>query len=149
MSGLSVSAKSAWSLDQIEAFLRAAVIPIRLACLANGAPLVCSLWFLYRDGCLWSATQQHAAIVGFFRDDPACGFEIAPNEPPYRGVRGQGTVGLLPAQGGEILGALIDRYVGSRETAFARWLLSRAEQEIAMRIEPRWLTAWDFSARMS
>jgi hypothetical protein len=148
MTGLRVSAKSAWSADQIEAFLRSSIIPIRLACLANGAPLVCSLWYLPRDGILWSATQSNAAILDFFRSDSSCGFEIAPNEPPYRGVRGQGAVQLVPEQGGDILGALVDRYRVGRDTSFARWLLSRADRETAIRIEPRWLSAWDFSARM-
>ena len=70
------------------------------------------------------------------------------NEPPYRGVRGQGRAHLLPEAGAARLEVLLDRYLGDRESNLARWLLSRAEDEVAIRIEPSWLTAWDFSARM-
>ena len=55
---------------------------------------------------------------------------------------------LGKVRGEEILCRLLDRYLGSRETPLARWLLSRASQEVAIRIEPERLTSWDFSRRM-
>ena len=88
---------SAWDAKGIEEFLTDSVIPVRLACVsASGAPLVCSLWFLYADESLWCATQSSAKLVEYFRANSACGFEVAPESPPYRGVRGQGEVALLP-----------------------------------------------------
>jgi hypothetical protein len=44
---------------------------------------------------------------------------------------------------------LIDRYLHSRESKFAQWLIERQAEELAIRIEPEWLSAWDFSARMN
>ena len=47
-----------------------------------------------------------------------------------------------------MLGRLIDRYLGDRKSRLARWLLGRAEEELAIRIEPRWISAWDYTERM-
>jgi hypothetical protein len=55
---------------------------------------------------------------------------------------------LVPAEGAQRLGELIDRYLGDRDSDLARWLLSRADGEVAIRLRPRWITSWDFSARM-
>lgn len=140
---------SAWPMPRIEQFLIGQRIPIRLACLTpRGNPLVCSLWYLWDDGALWCATQKNARLVNYLRDHPTCGFEIAPESLPYRGVRGQGQAMLVPERGPEVLGRLIDRYLEDRGSEFARWLIDRSSSETAVRIVPAWLTSWDFSARM-
>jgi nitroimidazol reductase NimA-like FMN-containing flavoprotein (pyridoxamine 5'-phosphate oxidase superfamily) len=146
----SIRRGSAWSAREIESFLQQAAIPVRLACLAaNGAPLICSLWYLYDEGAIWCATQQDARLVTWLRADPRCAFEVAGDDPPYRGVRGQGDAVLSAADGPAVLGRLIDRYLGTRDSGFARWLLSRQDGEVAIRIDPHWLTSWDFSRRMA
>ena len=144
-----LKASSAWDQPQIDDFLRDCVIPIRLGCLTpDGVPLVCSLWYMYEDDALWCATQQTASVVSFLKNIPRCGFEVAPEAMPYRGVRGQGRVTLSDSAGPDTLLRLIDRYVGTRESAFALWLLERSDTEVAIRIEPEWFTSWDFSDRM-
>lgn len=144
-----IRSTSAWSAAQIRQFLASAVIPVRLACLGNGgAPLLCSLWFLHDNDAIWCATPHTARVAALLAQDPRCAFEIAGDLMPYRGVRGQGTARLSRADGPAVLLRLIDRYLPTRESAFARWLISRQQDEVAVRIEPEWLTAWDFSARM-
>lgn len=144
-----IRSTSAWTGEQIDEFLRTAVIPVRLACVdGDGMPLVCSLWFLCDDDTIWCATQASAHVVRCLSDAPRCGFEIAPESPPYRGVRGQGSVSLSVRDGADVLARLIDRYLGSRDTSFARWLIERSDNEVAIRIDPHWVTAWDFSQRM-
>jgi nitroimidazol reductase NimA-like FMN-containing flavoprotein (pyridoxamine 5'-phosphate oxidase superfamily) len=141
---------SAWGRAQIEAFLGECVIPVRLAVLnSESLPLVCSLWYLYDEGCLWCATQRTASVVKLLAREPFCGFEIAPDSMPYRGVRGQGRVTLDDATGSRTLTRLIDRYLGTRESGFAQWLMARSNAEVAIRVEPEWMTSWDFSQRMS
>ncbi len=142
--------RGAFSREQIDRHLRETTIPLRLACVdPDGAPLVLSLWYLWRDDSIWCATSPGARVVALLRDEPRCGFEVARDEPPYRGVRGQGRAELVPEMGGSILEALVDRYVGTRESGFARWLLSRRNDEMAIRIVPTKLSSWDFARRMS
>ena len=139
-----------FSSEQIDTYLRETVVPLRLACAdPDGHPLVLSLWFLWREGALWCATAPDARVVALLRAEPRCGFEIARDAPPYRGVRGQGRAELVPARGLEILEALVDRYLGTRESRFARWLLARGMVEMAIRIVPSRISSWDFSRRMS
>jgi len=139
-----------WSLDEIETYLTEAAVPIRVAYLGrSGWPAVQSLWYLYDDGALWCATQATARIVSHLARDPRCAFEIAPNEPPYRGVRGQGRAEIDAANGPAILRALIRRFLPSEDSSLARWLLGREEQEVAIRIGDLSVASWDFTRRMS
>lgn len=141
---------SAWTADGIARYLREAEIPVRLACIgADGAPLLCSLWYLFDDGAIWCATRQDARLVDWLRRDRRCAFEVSGEQAPYRGVRGQGQALLCPAEGPAVLSRLIDRYLKTRDSGFARWLLSRQAEEVAIRIQPDWVTSWDFAQRMS
>ena len=145
-----VKKTSAWDQQSIDSFLRSTVIPVRLACSdADGVPLICSLWYLYDNEVICCATQQSAAIVRLLENQRQCGFEIAPEAMPYRGVRGQGKVTLLSDEGEAVLLRLIDRYLGKRDSDLAQWLVKRAETEVAIKIQPDWFTSWDFSHRMS
>lgn len=138
-----------WALPRVQRHFEETVIPVRLACRTpSGWPLVLSLWYLYRDGALWCATSASAHLVRCLERDPRCGFEVARDAPPYRGVRGRGRVELQPERGVEILTALVDRYLGDRQAPLARWLLGRTDQEVALRIEPIRLSSWDYTKRM-
>ncbi len=145
-----IRSTSTWDAPRIESFLLNAMIPVRLSCLSrNGAPLVCSLWYLYDDGVIWCATQRTAQLAKLLQENAGCGFEVAGDLAPYRGVRGQGRANLLGSAGPALLLRLIDRYLQRRDSAFAKWLLARKDQEVAIRIEPIWVTSWDYSTRMN
>jgi len=137
------------SKDKIERFLLDARIPIRIASNgASGHPIMASLWFLPQGDKLWCATQKSANMASLLARDPRCAFEVSVEDPPYRGVRGTGLATLHDDRGEEILYALIERYLGSTDSKFARSLLKRAGQETAIAIEPQTLVSWDFEARM-
>lgn len=130
-------------------YLEQTRIPLRLAAVTeSGWPLVLSLWFVLRRGSLWCATQRSAKIVRHLRADPRCAFEVAPEQPPYRGVRGQGRASLHPAHGKEILETLLDRYLGTTTSPLARQLLSKSDAEVAIEVKPVTLFSWDYSDRM-
>lgn len=134
----------------VHAYLAAARIPLRLACVSrSGWPSIASLWYLPEDGLLWCATPARAHVARLLEREPRCGFEVAENEAPYRGVRGRGRARLEPERGDEILRKLVRRYLGSEKTPFARWLLSRGEPELAIGIEVERMTSWDFTRRMT
>lgn len=149
MAEANVRRSGPWTDAEIQHFLARTRVPLRLAANgANGHPLLVSLWFAHRDGRLWCATQRGARIATLLARDPRCAFEVAPESPPYRGVRGQALATLHDERGSEMLALLIDRYLGDRESRLARWLLGRAEHETAIALEPRTLVSWDYRERM-
>lgn len=138
-----------WELETIEAHLRASVVPVRLGCVdASGWPAVVSLWFEYEDGALWCATPARSRVAEWLAREHRCAFEVAPNEPPYFGVRGQGIAELRPSEGKRVLHRLALRYLGGDSSEFAVWLLSRRVDEVAIRIAPTRVSSWDFRGRM-
>ncbi len=140
----------AWSEAEIASFIDQAVIPLRLAVFGGGGiPLPLSLWFLRIDRTFWCATTESAQLVGYLKADGRCGFELAGDAPPYRGVRGQAIASIVPAEGGRILTRLMERYSIRPHSRLARTLTARADKEVAIRIDPDWITSWDFSQRMA
>jgi hypothetical protein len=138
-----------WTETQVAAFMDESRIPLRLAVQdAMGCPLVMSLWYLYDDGAIWCATNAKAYVLRRLRNEPNCGFEIAGDTPPYRGVRGKGQANLYPEHGAEILKRLLVRYGVSPDSKLAASLLSKIDQEVAIRIDLGRITSWDFSQRM-
>ncbi len=135
---------------EIEQFLTEAKIPLRLATnTVSGWPVVVSLWFVPLAGSLWCATQHSAVVIEHLRHDSRCGFEVAPDQPPYRGVRGRATATLHPSRGEEILRTLLDRYLAGVDSPLATQLLSKCESEVAIEIVPASVRSWDFRERMS
>lgn len=130
-------------------FLTGSRIPLRLATITpSGWPIVVSLWFIHLEGSLWCATQDSAVIVGNLRNDARCGFEVAPDRPPYRGVRGRAKATVHADRGEEILRTLLDRYLGGTESPLARQLLSKSQSEVAIEITPVSMHSWDYRKRM-
>ena len=139
-----------WSADHIEQYLRTAVLPIRLASIAaDGSPVVLSLWYLYEEGSIWCATQRTARLIARLEREPRCGFEIAADSSPYRGVRGRARATIDAHQGATLLPRLINRYLGGTDSQLAAWLLARAEHEVAIRLDRMRVSTWDFTQRMT
>jgi hypothetical protein len=135
--------------NDVARFLDGARVPLRLGVNgARGHPLLVSLWFVPLGDTLWCATQRSARVARAIARDSRCGFEVAPESMPYRGVRGSATAALHEDRGAEILGLLIDRYLGDRSSRFARWLLGRSASETAIALQPRSLVSWDYRSRM-
>ncbi|WP_416896942.1 MAG: pyridoxamine 5'-phosphate oxidase family protein [Minwuia sp.] len=137
-----------WSKPDIDAHLAGERLPVRLGVRGSGdGVMVLSVWYIWRDDCLWCASSEKAALVRALRKNPACGFEIARDEPPYFGVRGQGTVSFEPGGDG-LLKELYQRYGGDLTHDFATWLLGRDADEVAIRIRPEKMMSWDYRERM-
>lgn len=131
-------------------FLHESRIPLRLSAIdRDGFPVICSLWFLYRDNSLYCASHRSAKIVRLLQENPHCGFEVAVNDIPYRGVRGKAVATLSSDADGTLLSSLIERYLGDSNRGLSSWLLSRKTDEIAICLRPETLSSWDFSERMS
>lgn len=128
--------------------LHSTVIPVRLATTGAGWPLVQSMWFRYEAGTLWCATRDDAVVVRRLHQEPRCGFEVAGDDPPYRGVRGYGTAEILAQEGRRVLHELLDRYLGADNLSLRTWLLSRADREVAIAVRGLSVSTWDYSGRM-
>ncbi|MHA7647788.1 pyridoxamine 5'-phosphate oxidase family protein [Nitrosopumilus sp. S4] len=124
-------------------------IPIRLAFTKpNGAPNVLSLWHIYLDGAIYCATQKTAKIVSYLENHPLCGFEIATDKPPYKGIRGEGIAEIIERDGQKILDLLIDKYLGDKESKLSKFLKEHSKNEVAIRINPQKIFTYDYSKRM-
>ncbi|MEE2654084.1 pyridoxamine 5'-phosphate oxidase family protein [uncultured Spongiibacter sp.] len=131
-------------------FVETATIPLRLSAIdSDGFPVVCSLWFYYRNGCFYCASHRSSKIIRLLEANPNCGFEVAVNSIPYRGVRGKAVAELTSDSQGEVLSSLIERYLGDSNRDLANWLLSRKADEVAICLHPKTFSSWDFSARMT
>lgn len=140
----------AWSPGTATAYLEDATVPIRLACRTpDGGLWMLSLWYSYRDGAFHCATSADADVVGYLEADPGVAFEVSDNDPPYRGVRGAGTVSIAPDADKALLTSLIERYLGNTDTDLAEGLLADGREEVHLRIEPTKCYTWDFSDRMT
>lgn len=139
-----------WSARRVAEHLDEVNIPVRLATLtSSGWPAVTSLWFV-RDGSeLLCATQRDAGVARALRRDSRCGFEVAREDPPYFGVRGRATARVDSTGARDVLTALIEGYIGDTRSDLARWLLSRADDEVVLRLVPDRIVSWDYRARMA
>jgi nitroimidazol reductase NimA-like FMN-containing flavoprotein (pyridoxamine 5'-phosphate oxidase superfamily) len=140
----------AWSEAEATAYLEAATVPVRVACTRpDGGLWMLSLWYRYRDGELRCATSADADVVAYLEHDDSVAFEVSDNDPPYRGVRGSGTVAVEPDEGKTLLRELFQRYLGGTDNALADRLLAEDREEVALSISPERLYTWDFSERMA
>ena len=146
---MAVRLKGPWSESQIDEFLQESVFPLRLACTAaDGFPRVVSVWFRFEDGRFYCVSHRDSPLVALLRDSNKVGFEVAPNQPPYCGVRGQGLATLDRTNGAAVLAGLADRYLGTDDTPFRRRLMQGAQDEVALVIRPTRMMSWDYRKRM-
>lgn len=135
--------------EEIDKFIPNSKIPIRVAFMKSvGVPTVISLWYVCNGGKIYCATQKTAKIVSYLQKNPRCGFEIAADKPPYKGIRGQGTVRILNETGANVLDILIDKYLGEKESDLSKFLKSNSKTEAAIEITPQKIFYYDYSERM-
>ena len=124
-------------------------IPIRIAFVdSNKEPRVISLWYAYINGKIFCATQRSAKIVQYLKENPNCGFEIAADCPPYRGLRGNGIVKILEKDGNKILNILMDKYLENKESKLSQFLKHNSKTEVAIEITLKKIISYDYSERM-
>jgi hypothetical protein len=141
---------SAWSEADIRSFLTASTIPMRIATSTDSYPTLCSVWYMFdaQEGDLLCVSHENSQLITDLIVNNKCSFEIAPNEPPYFGVRGKANITLTKENTRETLTMLLQRFLGGTESGLAKWLLSRSEEEYVVRLKPVQITSWDYSDRM-
>ncbi|MGI9566605.1 MAG: pyridoxamine 5'-phosphate oxidase family protein [Nitrosopumilus sp.] len=135
--------------EQINRFIPDVKIPIRLGFIkSNNVPAVISLWYVCNGSKIYCAVQKTAKIVAYLQKSPICGFEIAADKPPYKGMRGEGTVQILNETGAYVLDLLIDKYLGEKESTLSKFLKNNSKTEVALQITPQKIFNYDYSERM-
>jgi len=138
-----------WSESRVREFLTESRIPMRLAANTDsGFPVILSVWFARQEDELVAVVHRDARVAKRLKADPRCAFEVAPNEPPYHGVRGQALASLDSEGASALLEHLLERYLGSIDSGLGRFLLARADEELVVRLRPTWIASWDYSRRM-
>jgi nitroimidazol reductase NimA-like FMN-containing flavoprotein (pyridoxamine 5'-phosphate oxidase superfamily) len=136
--------------DQTHRFIPDVKIPIRVGFVkSNGVPAVVSLWYVCKDGKIYCAVQKIVKIVSHLQKNPVCGFEIAADKPPYKGIRGEGTAHILNETGAYVLDLLIDKYLKGKESTLSRFLRNNSKTEVAIEITPQKIFNYDYSERMN
>jgi nitroimidazol reductase NimA-like FMN-containing flavoprotein (pyridoxamine 5'-phosphate oxidase superfamily) len=124
-------------------------VPLRLACLtSSGWPMIVSLWFTFLNNRFYCATQENAKIITYLKKDRRCAFDISTENPPYRGIRGQGKIKIHKDRSTEILEIVIQKYLQDKYNNLREYLLKNKENEVAIEIIPIKTFYWDYTDRM-
>ena len=124
-------------------------VPLRLACLtSSGWPMIVSLWFTFLNNRFYCATQENAKIISYLKKDRRCAFDISTENPPYRGIRGQGKIKIHKDCSTEILEIVIQKYLQDKYNNLREYLLKNKENEVAIEIIPIKTFYWDYTDRM-
>jgi len=135
--------------EEIDKFIPDLKIPIRIGFIkSNGVPGVISLWYVCKYDKIYCAVQKTAKIASYLKKNPVCGFEIAADKPPYKGIRGEGTVQLLNETGAYVLDFLMEKYLGEKESTLSKFLRNNSKTEVAIEITPQKISNYDYSERM-
>ena len=142
--------RGAWDATGVADFLHDATVPMRLTTSRpDGTLWTVALWYAYEDGRFACATSAAADVVSYLRTDDHVAFDVSVNDPPYRGVRGNGTATIGEDEDKRLLRSLVDRYLGGTDSALARRLLDDDREEVRIEIHPDELYSWDYTRRMS
>ena len=135
--------------EEIDKFIPDSKIPIRIAFMKSAdLPAVISLWYVCKDSKIYCAAQKTAKIVSYLKKNPVCGFEIAADKPPYKGIRGEGTVRILNETGADVLDLLMKKYLGEKESTLSALLKNNSKTEVAIEITPQKIFHYDYTKRM-
>ena len=142
--------RGAWNGTQLAEFLQKSTYPIRLAVIGgDDYPRVVSLWYRFEDERILCVAHRKSHLVSLLHRQARVGFEVSPNEPPYRGVRGQGLATMEPLGDQSTLQDLLSQYLGGSESSLGQWLLSRSDEEMLISIVPERMYSWDYRERMA
>ena len=145
-----VEYRGAWSASAVGEFLQDVAIPVRLATRRpDGSPWMVTLWYRYDDETFECTTSASADVVRYLRNDPAVAFDVSTNDPPHRGVRGNGRATIAGDDDKTVLRDLVERYLGGTDSPLAERLLDEGRDEVRIRVRPRSIYSWDYRGRMA
>src|SRR5213596_2839995 len=108
----------------------------------DGTVLLSPVWHEWRDGGFNVVTGSRGVKAMHLRRDPRASIVVCEHSPPYRGVELRGNARLVTTGVDDAMIRIACRYLGPEAgAAYAE----RAEDDLAVRLEPGDLRAWDFA----
>ena len=131
--------------QEIKDFLTESVLNVHLGTVDNrGHPNVHPAWYYYNtsNGRLYVETSKNAKKTDNLRKNKNV-------YPPYKGVRGKGTVDLHEDIGFNlpIAEKILVRYLGTLEHPMSKSLIEaqKGGQSVMLEITPQYFSTWDYS----
>jgi uncharacterized pyridoxamine 5'-phosphate oxidase family protein len=138
--------------QEIRDFLTESVLNIHLGTIDNrGDPNVHPAWYYYNasNGKLYVETSKNAKKTDNLRKNKNIYFCIDDPNPPYKGVRGKGTVGIYEDIGFNlpIAEKILIRYLGTLEHPMSKSLIDaqKGGRSVVLEITPEYFSTWDYS----
>ena len=139
------------SEQEITDFLTESILNIHLGTIDDkGHPNVHPAWYYYNptNGKLYSETSKYAKKTNNLRKNKNVYFCIDKPNPPYKGVRGKGSVDIyedisfnLP-----IAEKILIKYLGTLEHPMSKSLINAQKegQSVVLEITPQYFSTWDY-----
>lgn len=99
-------------------------------------------------GAFHCATATGADVVGWLREDDRVALEVSTDDPPDRGVRGNGVAKMSPDEDRALLRTLTERYLGGTDDEPGDRSLAGGREEVHLTVRPERLYSWDLAGRM-
>jgi general stress protein 26 len=138
--------------QEIKDFLTKSVLNVHLGTVdSRGDPNVHPAWYYYNtsNGRLYVETSKSAKKTDNLRKNKNVYFCIDNPNPPYKGVRGKGTVDIHEDIGFNlpIAEKILVRYLGTLEHPMSKSLIEaqKGGQSVMLEITPQYFSTWDYS----
>ena len=114
-------------------------------------PNIHPTWYIYDDSkdAIFIETSKHSKKINNLKKNDKIYFCVDDGNPPYKGVRGKGSVRILtkPDTNLPIAEKIMLKYLGSTDHPMAKVLLEnvRNGNSVVLEITPKYYSTWDYS----
>ncbi len=127
----------------VRRFLDSMVVPCVISTLRqDGAPITSATWFGFIGEQIIVATPAERNKARNVRADSRVSFIVDTKEQPYRGVAIEGRAEVLDDHAGELLSAIMERYLGEEGARAARERFTTRRERVILRITAERVRPW-------
>ena len=114
-------------------------------------PNIHPTWYIYDDSkdAIFIETSKHSKKINNLKKNDKIYFCVDDGNPPYKGIRGKGSVRILtkPDTNLPIAEKIMLKYLGSTDNPMAKVLLEnvRNGNSVVLEITPKYYSTWDYS----
>ena len=128
---------------EVRTFLETMRVPCVISTLRpDGQPITSATWYGFVGDDIVVSTPAQRNKARNVREDPRISFIVDTKEMPYRGVAIEGVAELVDDADGEIIGAIIQRYLGADAAEQMRARLDTRGERVILRIRAKRVRPW-------